>query len=110
MNELQARWIAALRSGKYQQGEWRLRSNTDRFCCLGVACDVADSAKWKLSRDETCYSFQDQSTCLPESLRNEVGLTVSLESDLITMNDRDAKSFIEIADYLERQYGRFLKS
>lgn len=33
--------IAALRSGKYKQGTGRLRQD-DRYCCLGVACDIAN--------------------------------------------------------------------
>lgn len=33
------RWIAALRSGEYKQGESFLCSE-GRYCCLGVACEV----------------------------------------------------------------------
>ncbi len=32
-------WVAALRSGDYEQGQNCLRAN-DRFCCLGVLCDL----------------------------------------------------------------------
>lgn len=31
---------ANLRSGEFEQGRDRLRSNNDRYCCLGVACEV----------------------------------------------------------------------
>jgi hypothetical protein len=34
------RWIDALLSGDYSQGTDRLRTG-DRFCCLGVLCDLA---------------------------------------------------------------------
>jgi len=43
--EHRQQWVAALRSGKYQQGEKRLRTN-DKFCCLGVACDISGLGKW----------------------------------------------------------------
>lgn len=38
-------WADALRSGKYRQGQGALREKdpaggADKFCCLGVACDV----------------------------------------------------------------------
>jgi len=35
-------WIKALRSGKYEQGKKLLRvsNGDDRFCCLGVLCEV----------------------------------------------------------------------
>lgn len=39
--KLKAKWLDALRSGKYQQGHNTLHP-TDKFCCLGVLCDVAE--------------------------------------------------------------------
>lgn len=44
--EIKARWLAALRSGHYQQGYGRLRTRytddrPDEFCCLGVLTDLA---------------------------------------------------------------------
>jgi len=37
-----ALWTAALRSGKYEQGKGYLHTlgDPDKFCCLGVACQV----------------------------------------------------------------------
>lgn len=35
----QKAWIAALRSGKYKQGQNWL-NNDGKLCCLGVACEV----------------------------------------------------------------------
>lgn len=37
-----SQWISALRSGKYKQGAGALRNSKDEFCCLGVACDIAE--------------------------------------------------------------------
>jgi hypothetical protein len=37
--EVKARWVAALRSGEYKQGKGALRLN-NKFCCLGVLCDL----------------------------------------------------------------------
>lgn len=39
MNNAEAKLVAALRSGKYKQGQGCLQSG-DRHCCLGVACAV----------------------------------------------------------------------
>lgn len=36
----QRKWVKALRSGEYEQGEGQLQKG-DKFCCLGVAADVA---------------------------------------------------------------------
>jgi hypothetical protein len=38
--EIRARWVAALRSGEYRQGDGHLRMG-DRLCCLGVLCELA---------------------------------------------------------------------
>ncbi len=35
-----AKWIRALESGEYEQGQRSLRTEGDLFCCLGVACDL----------------------------------------------------------------------
>lgn len=40
-------WVAALRSGNYTQGHSSLRDKDDAFCCLGVACDLFDSSRWR---------------------------------------------------------------
>lgn len=37
--EIAERWVEALRSGEYNQGEACLRNNSN-FCCLGVLCDL----------------------------------------------------------------------
>lgn len=42
--DIKFRWVEALRSGRYQQGRIRLHfreGGKDRFCCLGVLCDLA---------------------------------------------------------------------
>jgi hypothetical protein len=54
--EIKAQWVAALRSGEYKQGKWRLRLDASpatgkpwadgkpRYCCLGVLCELAVAA------------------------------------------------------------------
>lgn len=37
-------WLTALRSGEFEQGTGRLRSDDDKFCCLGVLCELAHRA------------------------------------------------------------------
>lgn len=47
--QIKARWVAALRSGNYEQARGRLcyvRANenqvlTEKYCCLGVLCEIA---------------------------------------------------------------------
>lgn len=35
-------WLEALRSGNYKQTKGKLRSRNGAYCCLGVACEVAE--------------------------------------------------------------------
>jgi len=37
---IKEKWLSALRSGKYKQGKEALRTKENKFCCLGVLCDV----------------------------------------------------------------------
>lgn len=42
-----AKWIVALRSGKYTQGHGRLRDGVGQMCCLGVLCEISGLGEWK---------------------------------------------------------------
>jgi len=53
-NAEERKLIAALRSDKYKQTPDWLRKG-DRFCCLGVYCDISGSGEWK-KRDRE-FSF-----------------------------------------------------
>ncbi len=50
--EFKAKWVAALRSGKYVQGKGALAKD-GRFCCLGVAADLLAPDRWRSSPDGT---------------------------------------------------------
>lgn len=125
----QKAWIAALRSGEYAQGIGTLRAirdGVDRFCCLGVMCDVAQKAGWtenlwclvwphsgKYRFGEHSNSFRHNRSPLREpavntpneSMRNLFALSDGFRK-LMAMNDEGAP-FSEIADALEREPARF---
>lgn len=83
--ELKAKWVEALRSGKYKQGRSRLK-HAGRHCCLGVLCEVAGV---KASSDDGNLPLGFQPIPVP------------VEGVLINMNDDTRNSFAEIADYIE---------
>jgi hypothetical protein len=101
---LKEKWVAALRSSKYKQGRSRLRTKDDKFCCLGVLCDVIDSEKWELSEGGDCYIYtadrHQSATFIPNTITDVSGSDQSL---LIGMNDTNEMSFNRIADYIERK-------
>jgi hypothetical protein len=89
-------WVAALRSGKYEQARGNLREG-DGFCCLGVLCDLASKdggPQWD------GWSFMGSESHLPYFVAKFVNLNMSQESMLARMND-NGRSFKQIADHIE---------
>lgn len=111
-----AKWLEALRSGKYQQGRDVLRAG-DSFCCLGVACDLYDSSRWE--EGTNCYT--QLSFYPPEEVRLAFGLPssyglgsygdrgdgkgVTLTNWIAHMNDQ-GNTFSKIADFLEQEFSK----
>lgn len=99
--ELRERWAQALEGGAYQQGQERLRRR-ERFCCLGVLCDIAGGGKWKETVDGNYFYVRGRSRdnqMLPMSVQKSVGLLPSTAGWLAGMND-EGRTFGEIAAYI----------
>ena len=101
--EIKAEWLEALRSGEYEQGIGVLRTGDDKFCCLGVLCEVLVKRGLmeapKLDRGENMYDYQEYSAVLPDPVQVRVGLPYI--SDLMELNDTKGLPFAEIANYIE---------
>lgn len=104
---LKAQWVQALRSRTYQQGRRALRDPRvpDRYCCLGVLCDL-QPGEWVANPAGWYRQLPDGPSLTPDSLAVP-GLTRSYgapNSDaadaLIAMNDGGA-DFAAIADWIE---------
>ena len=99
--ELKAKWLEALRSGKYDQGAGQLRNGTC-YCCLGVLCQIFDPNGWR--GEQWSYGEGlDESTemaTLPYNFRLRCGISGETESRLINMNDAGF-TFSHIADCIE---------
>lgn len=95
---IKQKWLKALRSGKYKQGNGKLRSK-DNYCCLGVLCIVTGNTK---NRDMSQqYPIQDLMgyTNTPKEF---CGLTNTQQVKLASLNDICNMSFKEIAAYISR--------
>lgn len=113
--DLYRKWIKALRSGKYIQGEKRLRQVGPKgleYCCLGVVCNISKTSKWsdKNNSCETSFRYGDSDLVSPpESLLGKLGLNSDLSGESPSystqnfweMNDTDHLTFAEIADLIE---------
>lgn len=105
MNEtVKVNWLEALRSGKYKQGQCRLRQKDGSLCCLGVLCDVLDPNGWD---DDDQYGYRwgwdvKSAAEVPSAVQKEIGLPG--QSTLMEMNDTEGKTFEQIADWIEANY------
>lgn len=120
MNENAKLWVKALRSGEYKQARNRLRFDEDRFCCLGVACDLYAKATgngvWDGDKDSG-YLFiigdRRREVVLPYEVVKWLGVSdsecpygnwdmIGEDRSLTGDNDRGA-SFEEIADTIDAE-------
>lgn len=103
--EIKAKWVKALRSGKYKQGRSALRSATDEFCCLGVLCNVVAPNEWNEAALNgiafTHGKHRAGSVPMPE-YTSPIGIEHDQVSKLWKLNDFDGRNFREIADYIEQ--------
>lgn len=110
MNSNAKKWVTALRSGKYKQGQSYLRTG-NRFCCLGVACDLFGKDK-NIEWDEEI--FLTAYDVLPYVVMEWLGLNKESGSynsgSLVSLNDDQERTFKQIADIIESEpEGLFVK-
>lgn len=114
--EIKAKWIAALRSGDYEQAKGSLRdfNNPNAFCCLGVLCDVVKNGidgRWEMTDFEYRFVPFDggyRTGNLPSTVQSLTGVTQtgaidSMQTSLTVLNDH-GRSFNDIADIIERDF------
>jgi hypothetical protein len=117
--DIKAKWLEALRSGRYKQGRTYLRNADNEFCCLGVLCDIIDPTRWELLSQGKAYKWDDEVGVLPVSLREKWGMNKNISispmeiprtptcawesvSCLTECNDYARFDFNEIASIIEK--------
>lgn len=94
-------WIAALRSGNYNQCSGSLYS-LGSFCCLGVLSTAVLNAPV-----EVLEKFERGSSGIPEKFSPYLAENLPegpLPMQFWELNDDQKLSFDEIADFIERNY------
>jgi len=76
---IKKKWIKALRSGKYKQGKMVLHSTDNKFCCLGVLCDLyvkEKKSKWVNRKDKALKVIRGSNVSgfLPPSVQKWAGM------------------------------------
>lgn len=105
---LRKKWLAALRSGKYKQGQGCLYNPDDKsFCCLGVLNHIALKGNVEVVEHEPDDDYYLEKGDFLELPSREFCTTFNIDmpdhmqESLVTMNDDGRCSFVEIADYIE---------
>ena len=114
--ELKSRWLAALRSGEYEQGR-NTMNRQGRMCCLGVLCDVA-GLKWRPEESDVLQCDAGSGYIERPEFLEGFGLSQNIHDLAYSLNDgttparlknkfpsidldQDPQTFAEIADILE---------
>lgn len=110
LNKNAKAWVKALRSRKYKQTTGCL-TNDGKFCCLGVACELAVKAKVIPAVEND--SYDGNSSTLPASVQHWLGLQEAsglfkknkdgTTTDLTILNDSEKKTFGQIARVIESE-------
>lgn len=116
--EVKKIWVEALDSGNYQKGKHALRRG-DRFCCLGVLCDLfikeTGNGMWSESEIDSLVSFvvynKTENATLPEVVMKWAGLkefnpTVDLvgrQLSLAVIND-STDTFEEVSKLIKKHF------
>lgn len=118
MNKNALLWVEVLESGEYRQGRKRLKSE-DRYCCLGVACELYMHVTGK-SLKGTAFYDEEGTQALVENLRvvrDWLGLRDGMgrfflggDSTLLTRLNDTGTTFKEIAALIRSEpEGLFVK-
>jgi hypothetical protein len=97
------KWVAALRSGEYRQGENGLKDN-GRFSCLGVLCHISKLSRWKSD------SYLGEFSGLPGLVQEWAGMESmcgKFSDECFTSVDEQndtGNTFPEIADIIEKNW------
>lgn len=93
---LKAKWVAALRSGKYKQTTGQLVEESERgklsYCCLGVLCEISPRVKE--------LNLHDAILDIPAL--DYAGFTLAQSIHLQSMNDDGGNGFKRIATWIEK--------
>ena len=110
--EFKAKWIQALRDGKYQQTRGVLKDSSGGMCCLGVAADLVDSSGWtdqimEGSQGHYGFGWRVDGPTLCEAVAHAIGIPTEEARELALRNDGGGKysphSFADIADLIEER-------
>lgn len=108
-NEVKAKWIAALRSGEFKQGQRYLAYENEGsiyHCAIGVLCELAhrEGIVSRTIDEHGYYYYDNKGSFPPDRVMEWAGITSFPRINgkaIVFMNDDYGLSFSEIADQIE---------
>lgn len=95
--QFKTKWLKALRSGEFKQGDGSLRNNLNQYCCLGVGAKICGATsitgKGYIEKDREIRGISK----IPSLIIGDG----EIPSKLAYMND-NGKSFKQIADWIDK--------
>jgi hypothetical protein len=93
--ELKEKWVAALRSGQYEQARGKLRDG-DGYCCIAVLCELTE-----VQHDGESFIEWNGNLTISDADDPLEWTHGAYQNKLVKMNDDLGKTFPEIADWIE---------
>lgn len=117
--EIKEKWLSALRSGEYEQSIGCLKTNDNKFCCLGVLCDIYAKEKnvdWKPINENLTEKLMlsDNNSNISYVLPPHVaewaeikddtgGVYIKSKDDHLSRINDSGESFSEISELIEKE-------
>jgi|SRR6516162_4963994 hypothetical protein len=105
-SEIKNKWIKALRSGEYKQGEGVLHNQiSNTYCCLGVLCQITNVPRYEDNVENVeVFGIPEHysKSYVPSNYANDFGLSFKSQEELAKYNDELGWDFNEIADWIEK--------
>lgn len=92
------KWVEALRSGEFKQGRDFLKTNDDKYCCLGVLCKIV-APDFNIEKQK----YLNSQVVEIAGLSNRYGERKIEYLSLAMLNDQ-GREFTEIADIIEKEW------
>ena len=110
-------WVAALRSGQYQQTTRATRredeDGTPSYCPFGVACEISGLGFWTQHKHSDAYDYRTEdnpSNLVPHPVVSKfLGLSDDKDSSrfigkIMRLNDEAGATFDELAPIIEEYF------
>lgn len=92
-SDIKQKWIDALRSGKYRQALGSLKEGSNKYCCLGVLCDIyineTKAAQWNHNNRVEWGNIERSGQLLPDTIAEWAGIENPMSTPTVSVYIKD---------------------